>query len=76
MSPQPFIKYRVGVGVEQHKDGVVGGEVSLSSCAIQEQMGQVVEAPHHRVVVPLGGTVACRKKDTIRHLQTLYAVKK
>ncbi len=60
MSPQPFIKYSVGVGVEKDEDGVIGREVSLSSSAVQEQMGQVVEAPHHRVVHPLGGAVACQ----------------
>lgn len=60
MPPQPFIKYRVGKGVEQDEDGVVRGEVSLSSCPVQEQMSQVVEASHYRVVVPLGGAVACQ----------------
>lgn len=57
VSPQPFVKYGVSVGVEQDKDGVVGGQVSLSSSSIQKQMGQVVEAPHYGVVVPLGGAV-------------------
>lgn len=58
VSPQPFIKYSVGVGVQQHEDGVVWREVSLSSCAVQEQMSQVVEAPHRGVVVALWGAVA------------------
>lgn len=58
VSPQPFIKYSVGVGVQQHEDGVVWREVSLSSCAVQEQMRQVVEAPHRGVVVALWGAVA------------------
>lgn len=60
MSPQPFVKYGVGVGVEQNKDGVIGGQVSLSSSSIQEQMSQVVEASHYGVVVPLGGAVTCQ----------------
>lgn len=59
MSPQPLIKNGISECVEQDKDGVVGGEVSLSSCPVQEQMGQVVEAPHHGVISPLGGAVAC-----------------
>lgn len=46
--------------MEQDKDGVIGREVGLSSCPIQEQMGQIVEASHYGVVVPLGGTVACQ----------------
>lgn len=57
VSPQPFVKYGVSVGVEQDKDGVVGGQVSLSSSSVQKQMSQVVEAPHYGVVVPLGGAV-------------------
>lgn len=60
MPPQPFIKYRVCKGVEQDEDGVVRGEVSLSSSPVQEQMSQVVEAPHYRVVIPLGSAVACQ----------------
>lgn len=63
VSPQPFVKYSIGVGVEQDEDGVIGREVSLSSCAIQEQVCQVVKAPHHRVVVPLGGAVACQNSQ-------------
>lgn len=60
MSPQPFVKYGIGEGVEQDKDGVIGGKVSLSSCPVQKQVSQVVEAPHYGVVVPLGGAVACQ----------------
>lgn len=64
MSPQPFVEYGVSVGVEQNEDGVVGGQVSLSSSSIQEQMGQVVEASHYGVVVPLGGTVTYQNSTT------------
>lgn len=46
--------------MEQDEDGVIGWEVSLASCPIQEEMGQVVEAPHNGVIVPLGGAVACQ----------------
>lgn len=59
VSPQPFVEYSVGVGVQQDEDGVVGRQVSLSACAVQEQVCQVVEASHHRVIVPLWGAVAC-----------------
>lgn len=65
MSSQPLVKYGVSVGVEQDKDGVVGRQVSLAACPIQEQMGQVMEAPHHGVVVSLGGAVACQKNVRI-----------
>lgn len=58
MSPQPLVKDGVGVGVQQDKDGVVGGEVGLTARPVEEQMSQVVEAPHHGVVVALGGAVA------------------
>lgn len=35
-------------------------------------MGQVVEAPHHRVIVPLGGTVSCRNNTkTHKEMQKL-----
>lgn len=60
VSPQPFIKHSIGECVEQDKNGIVGREVRLSSRPVQEQMGQVVEASHYGVVVPLGGAVACR----------------
>lgn len=66
MSPQPFVKYGVGVGVQQDKDGVVGGQVGLSSRPVQEQMRQVVEAPHYGVVVAFGGAVAWRKQEVQR----------
>lgn len=61
MSSQPLVKYSVSVSVQQDEDGVIGREVSLSSRPIQEEVGQIMEAPHNRVVVPLGGAVACRK---------------
>lgn len=60
VSSQPLVKYGVSVGVEQDKDGVIGRQVSLATCPIQEQMGQVMEAPHHGVVVSFGGAVACQ----------------
>lgn len=62
VSPQPFVEYSVGVGVQQDEDGVVGRQVSLPACAVQEQVCQVVEASHHWVIVPLGGAVACNGK--------------
>ena len=61
LSPQPFVKDGVSVCVEQHEDGVVGREVGLSPCAVQEEMCQVVEAPDHGVIIPLGGAVAYQK---------------
>lgn len=55
---KPLVKDGVGEGVQQDKDGVVGREVSLSACSVEEEMGQVVEAADHGVVHPLGGAVA------------------
>ena len=69
VSPQPLVKDGVGEGVQQHEDGVVGGEVGLPARPVQEQVGQVVQAPHRGVVVPLGGTVACRTTPTHRGKQ-------
>lgn len=56
--PQPFIKDGICKGVQQHKDGVIWWEVSLSTCPIEKKMGQVVEAADHRVIHPLWCTVA------------------
>ena len=58
VSPEPLVEDGVGEGVQQDKDGVIGGQVGLSPRAVQEQVGQVVEAADRRVVHPLGGTVA------------------
>lgn len=58
MPAQPLVKDGVGEGVQQDKDGVIGGKVSLPACAVEEEVGQVVEAADHRVVHPLGGAVA------------------
>lgn len=57
--PEPLVKDGIGESVEQHEDGVVRREVGLSACSIQKQVGQVVKAPYHRVVVSLGGAIAC-----------------
>ena len=70
VSPQPLVEDGVGVGVEQDEDGVVGGEVGLAAGAVQEQMGQVVQAADGGVVVPLGGAVACgrsRERTRLEH---------
>ena len=42
VSPQPLVKDGIREGVQQDKDGVVGGEVGLSARPVQEQVGQVV----------------------------------
>lgn len=55
---QPLIENGVCEGVQQHKDGVIGWEVSLSACPIEKKMGQVVEAADYGVIHPLGCTVA------------------
>ncbi len=55
---EPLVEDCVGECVQQDKDGIVGREVSLSACPVEEEVGQVVEAADHRVVHPLGGTVA------------------
>jgi hypothetical protein len=57
--PEPLVKDGICESVEKHEDGVVGREVGLSPCPVQKQVGQVVEAPYHWVVVSLGGTIAC-----------------
>lgn len=54
----PLVEDRIGEGVQQDKDGVVGREVSLSARPVEKEMGQVVEAADHGVVHPLGGAVA------------------
>lgn len=65
--PQPLVKNGVGVGVQQDEDGVVGGQVGLSARPVQEQVSQVVEAPHDGVVVAFGGAVAWgNRKSCIR----------
>ena len=58
VSPEPLVEDGVGEGVQQNEDRVVGGQVSLAPRAVQEQVGQVVEAADPRVVHPLGGAVA------------------
>lgn len=58
MSPKPLIKDGIGEGVEQDEDGVVRGQVCLSTSTIQEQVSQIVQATHHWVVVTLRGAVA------------------
>lgn len=58
MSPKPLVKDGVSEGVEQDEDGVVRGQVCLSTSTIQEQVSQIVQASHHRIVGTLGGTVA------------------
>lgn len=55
---QPLVKDSISEGVQQDKDGIVGGEVSLSACPIEEEVGQVVEAADYWVIHPLGGAVA------------------
>lgn len=57
MPAEPFIKDCICKRVQQDKDRIVGREVGLSTCPIEEEVGQVVEAADHRVVHPLGGTV-------------------
>ena len=58
MSPEPLVEDGVGEGVQQDEDGVVGGQVGLPPRAVQEQVGQVVDAADRRVVQPPGGAVA------------------
>lgn len=58
MPADPLVEDCIGEGVQQDKDGVVGREVSLSACPVEEEMGQVVEAADHGVVHPLGGAVS------------------
>ncbi len=57
VSLKPFIKDGISERVKQDKDGVVWWQVSLSTCAIEKQMSQVVQTPHYWVIVSLGSTV-------------------
>lgn len=58
MSPKPLVKDGVGEGVEQDEDGVVRGQMGLSTSTIQEQVSQIVQTSHYRVVGTLRGAVA------------------
>ena len=62
---EPLVKDGVGEGVQEDEDWVVGREVSLPSGAVQEEMGQVVQAADHGVVVPLGVTVAWQRQADV-----------
>jgi len=55
---EPLIKYCIGEGVQQDKYGIIGWQVSLSTCPIEKEVGQIVEAADDGVIHPLGGTVA------------------
>lgn len=63
VSPKPLIKDGVSEGVEQDEDGVVGGQVCLSTGTIQEQVSQIVQTSHRRVVGTLRGAVAYQHKQ-------------
>lgn len=54
---EPLVKDRIGKGVQQDKYGVIGRQVSLSTCPIEKEVGQVVEAADDRVIHPLRSTV-------------------
>lgn len=58
---KPLIKDSVGEGVQEDEDGIVGGQVGLPSGAVQEEVGQVVQASHYGVVVTLWVAVACHR---------------
>lgn len=58
MPAQPLVEHSVGEGVQQDEDGVIGREVGLPARAVEEEMGEVVEAADHWVVHPLWGAVA------------------
>lgn len=62
MSPEPLFEDGVSVGVEQDEDGVIRRQVGLSPGTVQEQVGQIVQASHHRVVGTLRGAVAWQHK--------------
>lgn len=58
---EPFIEDSVGESVQQDEDGIIRGEVSLSACAVEEEVGQVVEAADHWIIHPLGSAVALKE---------------
>lgn len=62
VSPKPLVKDGISEGVEQDEDGVIRGQVCLSTSTIKEQVSQVVQASHYRVVGTLWGAVAWQHK--------------
>ena len=54
---QPLVEDGISEGVQQDKYGVVGRQVSLSACPVEEEVGQVVEAADDRIIYPLRSTV-------------------
>lgn len=61
VSPKPLVKDGICEGVQEDEDGVVGWQVSLPPSAVQEEVGQVVQAPHNGVVVTLWVAVAYQR---------------
>lgn len=62
MSAEPLIKDRISEEEAQDKDGIVRRRASLSTCPLQEGVGQVVEAADDGVLRPSGGAVAKKTK--------------
>lgn len=57
---EPLIKDRVREGVQQDKDGIIRGEVSLPAGPVEEEVRKVVEAADHWVIQTRGGAVALK----------------
>ena len=64
VSPQPFIKHGICERMQQHKDRVIGRDVGLSSCTIEEQVSEVMEASDCWVVLTRRLAVPCGMRSS------------